>query len=109
MPELHEMSEQDLEALIQHGKAALAEKAAEKTKSVRDEIDRLAESIAHVAKLTPKASVVPANRRGGKVAAQYRDPATGAEWTGRGMKPKWLQQRISEGRELAEFKIAKAA
>lgn len=26
-----------------------------------------------------------------KVAAKYRDPVTGKEWTGRGMTPKWLQ------------------
>ncbi|WPB56033.1 H-NS histone family protein [Xylophilus sp. GOD-11R] len=28
--------------------------------------------------------------KGGKVAAKYRDPATGATWTGRGKAPKWI-------------------
>lgn len=36
----------------------------------------------------------------GKVAAKYRDPATGAEWTGRGRAPKWL-----EGRDRAKYLI----
>lgn len=40
-----------------------------------------------------------------KVAAKYRDPASGATWTGRGLKPKWLQAAIAEGKTLEEFKI----
>ncbi len=37
----------------------------------------------------------------GKVAAKYRDPATGQTWTGRGKAPKWI-----EGRDRAPFTIA---
>ena len=29
--------------------------------------------------------------KGSKVAAKYRDPATGATWTGRGKAPRWIQ------------------
>lgn len=36
-----------------------------------------------------------------KVAAKYKDPATGQQWTGRGRAPKWL-----EGRDRSEFLIA---
>lgn len=36
-----------------------------------------------------------------KVAAKYRDPATGQTWTGRGKAPKWI-----EGRDRALFTIA---
>lgn len=36
-----------------------------------------------------------------KVAAKYRDPATGQTWTGRGKAPKWI-----EGRDRAPFVIA---
>ena len=32
-----------------------------------------------------------AGSRGGKVAAKYRNPATGETWTGRGKAPKWIQ------------------
>ncbi len=36
-----------------------------------------------------------------KVAAKYRDPATGQTWTGRGKAPKWI-----EGQDRAKFQIA---
>ena len=36
-----------------------------------------------------------------KVAAKYRDPVTGKEWSGRGLAPKWMQ-----GKDKAEFLIA---
>lgn len=31
-----------------------------------------------------------------KVAAKYRDAATGSEWTGRGRQPSWLKNRNKE-------------
>ncbi|NML87423.1 H-NS family nucleoid-associated regulatory protein [Polaromonas sp.] len=37
-----------------------------------------------------------------KVAAKYRDPITGKEWSGRGLPPKWLQ-----GKNKEQFLIAK--
>ena len=36
-----------------------------------------------------------------KVAAKYRDPATGQTWTGRGKAPKWI-----DGKDRAQFLIA---
>lgn len=39
------------------------------------------------------------------VAAKYRDTATGATWTGRGKRPKWLAAAIQSGKKLEEFKI----
>ena len=35
-----------------------------------------------------------------KVAAKYRDPATGQTWTGRGKAPKWI-----DGKDRAAFLI----
>jgi len=32
-------------------------------------------------------------RPSGKVAAKYRNPATGDTWTGRGKPPKWIQDQ----------------
>jgi DNA-binding protein H-NS len=37
---------------------------------------------------------------GGKVAAKYRNPATGETWTGRGKAPKWI-----EGQDRSRFTI----
>ena len=36
-----------------------------------------------------------------KVAAKYRDPETGKEWSGRGIAPKWLK-----GKDREQFLIA---
>ena len=38
---------------------------------------------------------------GSTVAPKYRDPATGATWTGRGKAPKWI-----EGKDREQFAIA---
>ena len=38
-----------------------------------------------------------ASTSGRKVAAKYRDPASGQTWTGRGLKPKWLSAALEPG------------
>jgi len=40
-----------------------------------------------------------------KVAAKYRNPATGDTWSGRGLKPKWLTAALAGGAALADFTI----
>lgn len=35
--------------------------------------------------------------KGTKVAAKYRDPATGATWTGRGRAPVWIADKDRSG------------
>jgi DNA-binding protein H-NS len=40
-----------------------------------------------------------------KVAAKYRDPASGSTWSGRGLKPKWLAASLESGKTLADFAI----
>jgi DNA-binding protein H-NS len=41
-----------------------------------------------------------AKTEGSKVAAKYRDPVSGKEWSGRGLAPKWMQ-----GKDKSEFLI----
>ena len=40
-----------------------------------------------------------------KVAAQFRDPASGSEWSGRGRKPLWVQAWLASGRSIDEVRI----
>ena len=47
------------------------------------------------------AKVRKVKEAGSKVAAKYRDPISGKEWSGRGLAPKWLQ-----GKEKADYLIA---
>lgn len=44
-------------------------------------------------------------RIGGKVAAKYRDPATGQTWSGRGLHPKWLRAALERGAKLSDFAL----
>jgi len=44
-------------------------------------------------------------KQGSKVAAKYRDPATGSTWSGRGLKPKWLAQALNDGKKLDDFAV----
>jgi DNA-binding protein H-NS len=41
----------------------------------------------------------------GKVAAKYRNSATGETWSGRGLQPKWLKAALASGRSLSDFAI----
>ena len=40
-----------------------------------------------------------------KVAAKYRNQATGETWSGRGLQPKWLKAAITGGAKLEEFHV----
>lgn len=40
-----------------------------------------------------------------KVAAKYRNQATGETWSGRGLQPKWLKAAITGGAKLEDFAI----
>jgi len=44
-------------------------------------------------------------RTGNKVAAKYRNTATGDTWSGRGLQPKWLKQALGSGRKIEDFAI----
>ncbi len=41
----------------------------------------------------------------GKVAAKYRNPATGDTWSGRGLKPNWLKAALESGRKIEDFAV----
>ncbi|MCH7342198.1 H-NS histone family protein [Pelomonas sp. CA6] len=40
-----------------------------------------------------------------KVAAKYRNQATGETWSGRGLQPKWLKAAIAGGAKLEDFAV----
>jgi DNA-binding protein H-NS len=41
------------------------------------------------------------------VAPKYRDPDTGATWTGRGRAPRWIVEAEAQGKSRDEFLIEK--
>jgi DNA-binding protein H-NS len=57
------------------------------------------------ADLAVKGSALPKAEGTKKVAAKYSDPVSGQTWTGRGLKPKWLQAALAAGKTLEEFTL----
>jgi len=39
------------------------------------------------------------------VAPRYRDPATGATWSGRGLRPRWVRAALEAGGSLDELRV----
>ena len=62
-----------------------------------------------LADIGAKAAAAPrgtgAGKPTGKVAAKYRDTATGATWSGRGLQPNWLKAALATGRSLSDFAV----
>ncbi len=59
-------------------------------------------SAADLTRATPsKAST----RAGEKVQPKFRDPESGATWSGRGLKPRWLTAALQGGKSLQDFAI----
>jgi DNA-binding protein H-NS len=40
-----------------------------------------------------------------KVAAKYRNAATGDSWSGRGLRPNWLKAALGSGKKLEDFAV----
>lgn len=53
----------------------------------------------------PRKAGRPAGKPTRKVAAKYRDAATGNSWSGRGLQPNWLKAALASGRTLEEFAV----
>ena len=53
---------------------------------------------------TPRGSG-QAKTTGTKVAAKYRNEATGDSWSGRGLQPKWLKAALAAGRKIEDFAL----
>ena len=83
-------------------KEEIEKKIKEAMKSERKEAIVKAQAIITEFELT--SDEVFGKKRGGKskgvVAAKYKDPITGATWSGRGRPPKWL-----EGKNKKDFAI----
>jgi DNA-binding protein H-NS len=58
-----------------------------------------------LADLGTRAMPAPARAESKKVAAKYRNAATGDTWSGRGLKPNWLKAALASGRNLADFTL----
>lgn len=57
------------------------------------------------ADLSGKVSGKASSGKGNKVAAKYRNAATGESWSGRGLQPKWLKAALAAGSKIEDFVV----
>jgi DNA-binding protein H-NS len=55
--------------------------------------------------LAGKPGPKPSSGKGAKVAAKYRNSATGESWSGRGLQPKWLKAALASGKKIEDFTV----
>jgi len=104
MSEYSNLSETELQAVIDNAANALKEKQSQKRKEVIAQIKQLASSIGVTVDINDEND--KATRKGKKVAPKYRNPDKQSQtWTGRGVAPKWMQALISTGRDKSDFLI----
>ena len=98
---LHELIAQKeaLEREIDRTRQQDRTEAIAKVRALMDEYGLTAADLA--AKGGPK----PRAGKGTKLAAKYRDAATGETWSGRGLQPKWLRAALVAGRKLTDFAV----
>lgn len=95
----------------------LAQKASLEKQIIDAQREEKAAAIAQIRALMAQFGLTPADlgsravvapkRSGstGKVAAKYRNPATGDTWSGRGLQPKWLKAALAGGSQLSDFAL----
>lgn len=104
MTEYQNLSENELQAVIENAEKALKAKKANKRKEVLLQIKELAASI------DVNVEIIEGDRRssrkGIKVPIKYRHPDDASKaWTGRGVTPKWLQELMDAGHDRAEYEV----
>jgi DNA-binding protein H-NS len=101
---LQELSETELQSVIENAGKALKDKQSNKRKEVILQIRELAASIGLVVDILEN-DKKPA-RKGTKVAAKYRNPNDyDKTWTGRGMMPRWMRELLDKGHDRSEFEV----
>jgi DNA-binding protein H-NS len=103
IPNLKNMSADDLIDLRSAIDQVLAAKVAAERKELRAKLDKLERFGGR------KAGGRRAHPlKGGRVAPRYRGP-NGETWSGRGLRPRWLSALVAEGHKPEEFAIDTAA
>jgi DNA-binding protein H-NS len=103
--ELENLSEAELANMIANAQRALKERQSSKRREVVAKIREMAASIGVTVEIN-EGEKPATGKRGGKVAPKYRNPNDPEQtWTGRGMKPRWLQALMDQGHDPSEFQI----
>lgn len=104
MNEYQNLSEKELQIVIDKAAKVLEEKQLEKRKEVITTIKTLAASIGVTVDISESESKAAKTVK--KVAPKYRNPENFSQtWTGRGVSPKWMQALIDAGHAKSEYLI----
>ena len=104
MTDYQNLSESELQAIIDSAEKALKNIQANKRKDVIARIKELAASIDVTVDI--QESDKKSSRTGVKVPVKYRHPEDPEKtWTGRGVTPTWLQALLDSGHERSEFEV----
>jgi DNA-binding protein H-NS len=111
LPDVSLLSDDDLSALLEvvaQEQAARRERQREEFfASMRERAQELGVEAEELAAELRRTGARSAPDRRAKVAPKYRNPANASEtWAGRGVKPKWMQALLTQGRSMDEFRIA---
>ena len=102
--QLQSMSLKDLEDMISNAELVAKAKRIDTRQAKIKEITDLAAQI-NMRVVLSDINVKP-SKLGLKIAIKYRDPENIANaWTGRGVKPVWLRDKLEAGHDLSEFLI----
>ncbi|MBB3712747.1 DNA-binding protein H-NS [Limimaricola variabilis] len=103
--DLHEMSRKELEKLRRDIDEALSTVSQRERKAALEAAERAAAehgfSLAELAEAASKGRKTKA-----KTPAKYRNPEDPSQtWSGRGRKPRWINEAEAAGRPLSDFEI----
>lgn len=114
---VEQMSMADLKSAIEGMKLELERRRADELAAVvveiREKMDQYGLTVADLGFTAAERAGARARSRGravgedrrSAVAPKYRDPASGATWSGRGRMPVWLAEAVGSGRSRDEFLI----
>lgn len=106
---LNNLTVPELEALIEQAATLIEQKKADALVSAKAEIEKIAAATGYsVEELLGLRAAKPkkANTAKKPVADKYRNPKDHTQtWSGRGKRPKWLQEILDKGGRLENFLI----
>lgn len=100
---IEKMSLAELKATLAKVEAAIPTARAREAQAVREEVNLLlAKKGLKLSDVMGQAGSARRSTKGRSVPVKFRDPKSGAEWSGRGRKPRWFDPKHSERFQVAE-------
>ena len=96
MTDFHDLEYEELKQMHRDIGQLLHDKKEEALEKIRGTMENLGFTIADLAVKKTNGKKEPAQ-------VKYKNEETGETWSGRGQRPKWIQDMIAEGRQLSEF------